>query len=232
LANAFIFSKEIEKEGLPSLEATHLQDAEAQRGYGYYNRSRGGFPQMPDQMLPSGSCGGRHQACDPFAAEDVAFCSNPVCIALPAAEQNATVSRQISAGWGCVTLLCNPDSNIPQAFLTGWANRVAQELNYSNVPQTPQEGRLVSAGGLLQIAWPRRVAGAAAPLDFLLATATRPTLTGTPVSYPTVEMIANAWNADTGNHVEYFWKNNDNGIRTFQDDAILQVLHPRGQGQA
>lgn len=30
-------------------EATHLQDAEAQRGYGYYNRSRGGFPQMSHQ---------------------------------------------------------------------------------------------------------------------------------------------------------------------------------------
>src|SRR5271165_4553485 len=44
-----------------------------------------------------------------------------------AAEHNATVSRQISAGWGCVTLLCNPDRNIPKTFLTGWASRVAQE---------------------------------------------------------------------------------------------------------
>jgi len=145
-----------------------------------------------------------------------------------AAEQNATVSRQISAGWGCVTLLCNPDRTIPQMFLTGWANRVGQERKYGNVPQTSEEGLLVSARGLLQIAWPQCVAdGVAAPLDFLLATATRPTLTGTQVSYPTVEMIANAWNADAGNHVEYFRKNNENGIRTFQDDAILQLLHPR-----
>jgi hypothetical protein len=145
-----------------------------------------------------------------------------------AAEQNAAVSRTISANWGCVTLLFNPERNIPQAFLTGWANRVAQIPNYGNMPQLPEEGRLVSDGGLLQIAWPRRAAdGSAVSLDFLLATATRPTLTGKRLSYPTVEMIANAWNADTGNHVEYFWKNNDHGIQTFQDNAILQLLNPR-----
>lgn len=74
--------------------------------------------------------------------------------------------------------------------------------------------------------------GAAAPLDFLLATATRPTLTGAPLSYPSVEVIANAWNADTGNHVEYFWKNLDNEIRTFQDDDIQARLHPRRQRHA
>jgi hypothetical protein len=148
-----------------------------------------------------------------------------------AAEQNSMVNRQISAGWGCVALLCNPGRSAPQTFLTGWANRATQERSYRNVTQTLAEGRLVSAGGLLQIAWPRRVAdGAAAPLDFLLATVTRPTLTGTPLSYPTVEMIANAWNADTGNHVEYFWKNTENGIRTFQDDEIRERMRPRGPG--
>jgi hypothetical protein len=149
-----------------------------------------------------------------------------------AAEQNATVSGQISAGWGCVTLLCHPDRGAPQAFLTEWAHRIAQERNYGNVTQTPGEGLLVSAGGLLQIAWPRRVAdGAAVPFDFLLATATGPTLTGTPVAYPTVEMIANAWNADVENHVEYFWKNADNGIQTFQDDEIRERLLPRRQAR-
>jgi hypothetical protein len=146
-----------------------------------------------------------------------------------AAEQNAAVSRKVSANWGCVTLLCNPKRNIPQTFLTGWANRVAQIQNYGNMAQPIGEGRLVSDGGLLQIAWPRRVAdGSAVPLDFLLATATRPTLTGGPLAYPAVEMIANAWNADAGNHVEYFWKNIDNGICTFQDDEIRALLRARG----
>jgi hypothetical protein len=144
-----------------------------------------------------------------------------------AAEQNAAVNRTISAGWGCVTLLCNPEREIPQTFLTGWANRVAP---VRNVAQLQEEGRLVSDGGLLHIAWPRRAAdGSAVPLDFLLATATRPTLMGTPLAYPTVQMIANAWNADTEDNVQYFWKNHDRGIRTFQDDEIRVLLNPRGQ---
>jgi hypothetical protein len=144
-----------------------------------------------------------------------------------AAEQNGAVNRTISAGWGCVTLLCNPEREIPQTFLTGWANRVAP---VRNVAQLQEEGRLVSDGGLLHIAWPRRAAdGSAVPLDFLLATATRPTLMGTPLAYPMVQMIANAWNADTEDNVQYFWKNHDRGIRTFQDDEIRVLLNPRGQ---
>jgi hypothetical protein len=150
-----------------------------------------------------------------------------------AAEQHAAVSRQISAGWGCVALLRNPDRDIPKTFLTGWANRVAQIQNYGNVPHTLDEGLLVSADGLLDIPWPQRLSdGSVVQLDFLLATATRPTLTGTPLSYPTVEAISEAWNADTRNRVEYFWNNYDNGIRTFQDEAIIRLLHPRTRGQA
>jgi hypothetical protein len=86
---------------------------------------------------------------------------------------------------------------------------------------------------LLDIPWPQRLSdGSVVQLDFLLATATRPTLTGTPLSYPTVEAISEAWNADTRNRVEYFWNNYDNGIRTFQDEAIIRLLHPRTRGQA
>jgi hypothetical protein len=209
------------------LDMTSAQTATAPIRYGRRSQTRGNTY----TMVFSRECKDGHGA--------VVRCIHPVSSVsdliseaehLWAAEQNTTVGRQISADWGCVTLLCCPDRRAPQSLLTGWANRVAQERNYGNATQEPGEGGLVSAGGLLQIAWPRRVAdGAAAPLDFLLATATRPTLTGTPLSYPTVEMIANAWNADTGNHVEYFWKNTDNGIRTFQDDEIRERLRPRGQ---
>lgn len=68
-----------------------------------------------------------------------------------AAEQNAAVNRKVSANWGCVTLLCNPKRNIPQTFLTGWANRVAQIQNQGNIPQLTGEGRLVSDGGCCRL---------------------------------------------------------------------------------
>jgi hypothetical protein len=54
--------------------------------------------------------------------------------------------------------------------------------------------------------------GAGVDLDLLLVTANDPTLTGTPLSYPSVETIANAWNAAAREHAEYFWKNTDKKV--------------------
>jgi hypothetical protein len=143
------------------------------------------------------------------------------------AEQPSAEDGRIAANWGCVVLLCNPERNIPQDILRGWANRIANEPDYGNVPQTQEEGQLVSEDGLLRIPWPRLVdSGAALQLDLLLATANDPTLTGASLSYPRVETITDAWNR-AGNHVDYFWKNTDREIFTFQDDEIRALLRPR-----
>jgi len=92
---------------------------------------------------------------------------------------------------------------------------------------------LISHDGMLQIDWPRCIAGGApVDLDLLLVTSNDPTLTGTPLSYPTVETIVNAWNGAAPEHAEYFWKNTDHGISTFQDDEIRAGLNPRQQGGA
>jgi hypothetical protein len=145
------------------------------------------------------------------------------------AEQPGADAGRISASWGCVALLCNPNRDIPQEFLAGWANRVSHEPDYGNVPQTEQEDCLVTSDGLLRIPWPCRVTdGGAVELDFLLATSNHPTLSGLPPSYPSVETIADAWNRADDTHVEYFSRNVATGIQTFQDEAIRQRLRPRG----
>lgn len=132
-----------------------------------------------------------------------------------------------------MALLCNPARNIPEDILTRWAEHVANEPGYGNVSQTQEEGRLVSDDGLLRIDWPRLVEGGApVSLDLLLVTANDPRITVASPTYPGVETIANAWNAAASTYAEYFWKNLDNGIRTFQDDEIQARLHPRGQGHA
>ena len=132
-----------------------------------------------------------------------------------------------------MALLCKPERNIPEDILERWANRVSREPDYGNVPQSEDEGCLVTKDGLLQIPWPCLVeGGAAVQLDLLLATANDPTLTGTPPSYPSVETIADAWNATASKHAEYFWKNTDSGIRTFQDDEIRPRRRPRSQPHA
>ena len=73
---------------------------------------------------------------------------------------------------------------------------------------------------MLLIDWPRLKGGGPAPLDLLLATSNpEPT-------YPTVREIADAWNreADTERRGEYFRRNRENGIHTFQDAAIEELL--------
>jgi hypothetical protein len=144
------------------------------------------------------------------------------------AEQPAAKAGRIAADWGCVALLCNPDRKIPQDLLKGWAEHVGRDPDYGHVSQTEQEGILVRKDGLLQIEWPRLVKdGAPAQLDLLLATANDPEISAKSPLYPSVDTVINAWNADEKNRAEYFWKNLDNEIRTFQDDQILAGLRPR-----
>lgn len=145
------------------------------------------------------------------------------------AEELVNGTGRIAASWGCVALLCNPEGKIPADLLKKWAMR-ARELGCGKVSQAPDERRLISDDGLLQIDWPHRAeGGAAVELDVLLVTANDPTLTGSPPTYPSVETIANAWNAAERKHADYFWNNNDNGITTFQDDHIRTRLRPRNE---
>jgi hypothetical protein len=75
---------------------------------------------------------------------------------------------------------------------------------------------------MLLIDWPRLTGGGLAPLDLLLATSNdrEPTC-------PTVQEIADAWNREPDNErrAEYFRKNRENGIYTFQDNAIEKRLY-------
>lgn len=148
------------------------------------------------------------------------------------AEQLNADPGRIATDWGCVALLCNPERKISQDLLKAWADRVGQEPDYGHVSQTQEEGILVSKNGLLQIAWPHLVEGGTpVQLDLLLATANDPEITATSPSYPEPETVANAWNAAASKHAEYFWRNLDNGIRTFQDDEIRVRLRPRSLAQ-
>lgn len=144
------------------------------------------------------------------------------------AEELLQGSGRIAASWGCVALLRNPERKIPEELRSAWAKRVEDEQPYRYVRQMADEGVLISKDGMLQIDWPRCIAGGApVDLDLLLVTANDPTLTGTPLSYPSVETIVNAWNGAAPEHAEYFWKNTDFGITTFQDEEIRAQLRPR-----
>jgi hypothetical protein len=145
-----------------------------------------------------------------------------------AAERNVAPNGSLASDWGCVALLCNPDRTTAQDLASGWVRRVSAEPGYCNIPHASGERAPVSAEGLLQISWPV-MAGSSepVPLDLLIATANHPTLVGDSRSYPTPKMIATEWRtrkAVENNRVEYFQKNVDHGIRTFEDDAIAESL--------
>ena len=110
-----------------------------------------------------------------------------------------------------MALLRNPHSEIPQTLLNDWATHVA--LHYK-----ANERRLVDNRGMLQIPWPTLSSGGnPVPIDLLLATSNdrEPTC-------PTVHEIANARNEHP--EVDYFQNNGKNGIETFQDQAIRELL--------
>jgi hypothetical protein len=147
-----------------------------------------------------------------------------------AEELSTNTGRIANPNWGCVALLCNPKHEIPEDLVGAWAQRVEREQGYGNVSQLADEGSLISKDGMLQIDWPHCIAGSApVDLDLVLVTANNPTFTGTPLSYPSVETIVNAWNGAEPKHAEYFWKNTDYGITTFQDHEIRAGLRPRQQ---
>ena len=114
--------------------------------------------------------------------------------------------------WGCVALLKNPHKDVPQQLLDDWAKRVAKEAHYNASPM-----RLVDDKGILQIRWPKLLDGNPVPIDLLLATSN-----DREPKCPTVREIANAWNQRP--EVDYFRKNRENGIETFQDSEVEKLL--------
>jgi hypothetical protein len=129
-----------------------------------------------------------------------------------------------SENWGCVALLVNPKSHVPQPLLDGWADRIATEPNYAGFGHAAQEEAVIGNNGLLQIPWPKLSnTRRQLPLDLLLATPTNPNLEGDPLSYATPATIAQAWNK-APQRLDYFMNNLSNEIRTFQDRVIMKYL--------
>lgn len=143
--------------------------------------------------------------------------------ALWAAEQSrASAPGPISASWGAVGLLLNPNGPSFGEIRTAWTQRVSTERHrYSRFDHAAHEEPAVTADGLLTLPWPITESGVALEFDALLATATQPSLSNGTYAGP--EVIAAAWRR-APEHRKYFDKNRRAGITTFQDDEILRHL--------
>ena len=126
---------------------------------------------------------------------------------------------RISAGFGCVALLENPDLRLPDEVREEWTDRVAGEPNYGKLIRVNGEDDVLDRSGFLKICWPRTVAGSPLEWNALLATANSPK--GSRRGYPSPQKIADAWSTPEGrDEVDYFWNNRKHGITTHQDAKI------------
>ena len=142
-----------------------------------------------------------------------------------AAERNkARPGDRISADWGCVALLENPERRMPRDLRDEWIERVSREPCYGQMFNTPVgEEAPASRSGTLTIPWPATLSGAPLEFDVLIGTATNPTIVCG--HYADVQQVADAWNAPAGReHVDYFHYNRESGISTFQDAEIEHLL--------
>ena len=126
----------------------------------------------------------------------------------------------VSASWGSVALITNPELPISADILAGWSDKVAKQDQYGGLDYAKNEKPAITSDGFMNISWPHDV-----PSDWsaLLATATDPTIVeGT---YPSASRIAAAWRTEKGlPYREYFTRNKENGIQTFQDKEIQEEL--------
>ena len=132
----------------------------------------------------------------------------------------------LSANWGCVGLIGNPHgSGIPAQWLTAWKSEVrANQRLYGHVTHATSEASAVDGDGMLCIRWPEAMSGSSlvVPVDAILATATDPKIVNG--GYCDASAIAAAWNSADPKWSQYFWQNRANGITTFEDAQIEQIL--------
>ena len=142
-----------------------------------------------------------------------------------AAESKKGSDCGVSASWGCVGLLPNPDSTkLPSKQLNRWRDFVKEcAERRSNYRALAAADAGIDEEGVLKIRCRMRDAGSTLPFDALLATATEPTMHDS--GCPSPRDIAAAWKTTKGKQeVGYFWKNRKHGIWTFQDDEIANHL--------
>ena len=138
-----------------------------------------------------------------------------------AAESKKAVEGGVSASWGCVGLLRNPDSTrLSSEQLRSWRDFVQEcPERRSNYRALAAADAGIDEEGTLKIPWPMLDAGPPLPFDAVLATATKPTIHGS--NCPSTRDIASAWKTAKGKtELQYFKNNRERGITTFQDGEI------------
>lgn len=131
------------------------------------------------------------------------------------------------SNWGSVALFLNPKKELDSGIKEGWKGLFSDNNYVTCLMNThiETEKPIIDPDGFLSINWPEEVDSKnnIDKLDLLIATVTKPTLTGD--KYPTVQQIADAMNKVED--YQYFCNNIKHGISTFQDTQLLEIIGKR-----
>lgn len=124
--------------------------------------------------------------------------------------------------WGTLTICINPEilkeisekHNQVKLLLSYWSKQYSEGFNPDDY-KVGQELPVLNKQGILKFNWPEKLNA----YDFIIATATKPKRE----LYPTPKNIAERMIVNE--YSEYFNKNVDLGISTFQDKEIVEYLN-------
>jgi hypothetical protein len=134
-------------------------------------------------------------------------------------------SDGFSSSWGAVAIKFNPYKKTLTSLKKEWINLIASKPLDNQLLRTnlKTEKAAIDSKGFLTIRWPQvtNPENQSEDIDFLLSTVPKPTFYKG--RYPTIYRIANSMNKT--NYYDYFCKNRENGIITFQDQRILDRIN-------
>lgn len=160
----------------------------------------------------------------------VPFINNPInhenldyqCQELMKSEREKNnISSKLDWDWGALAICINPEAlnnhekNIQlQEIINNWSKKYS-EIFLPDDYRLGQETPVINERGFLDLTWPSQLQN----YDFLIATVTKPNVE----VYPTAKKIADR--IIVNEHSEYFDKNLEHNITTFQDVEIRNLLN-------
>ena len=138
------------------------------------------------------------------------------------AESQNSSAAAVSATWGCVGLKIRDGFKCSDEIMAKWAEMVKSSPEHFKIKHAHDELPVIDNSGILQF-WPSKADGEPlTEIDALLVACNQPTLTAKD-EYADPYDIAKAW-LKSPDHDHYFYKNTEHGIKTFEDDAILEEI--------
>ena len=136
------------------------------------------------------------------------------------------INDGFSSSWGIVALLRNPNKKNKNVFKAEWIELMSKRAStfLLSMDKLRSERYPIDSNGFMTIKWPKVVGNekSVSGFDFLLVAVTLPTLVDRK-RYPPIGQIAKAMKQ--GDYYEYFIKNQQNRITTFQDARILKKIN-------